>query len=98
MPGRSRVRARARAVRDIHTGIRHLTRGLSLLAREMTRAASARGGGRRRRISLGRRLHGRYIGLIRNLPRKDKARVRATRARRGVDAAIRMARKLRGAR
>lgn len=98
MPGRSRVRARARAVRDIQTGIQRLSRGLSLLAREMTRAASPPGGGRRRRVSLGRRLHGRYIGLIRNLPRKDKARVRAARARSGVDAAIRMARKLRGAR
>jgi len=98
MPGRSRVRTRARAVRDIQTGIRRLTRGLSLLAREIAREASTRGGGRRRRVSLGRRLHGRYIGLIRNLPRKAKARVRAARARRGVEAAIRMARKLRGSR
>ena len=98
MPGRSRVRTRARAVRDIQTGIRRLTRGLSLLAREMAREASPRSGGRRRRVSLGRRLHGRYIGLIRNLPRKQKARVRTTRARRGVEAAIRMARKLRGSR
>jgi hypothetical protein len=96
MPGKSRVKTRARAIRDIQTGIRSLTRGLSLLAREMAREATARGGGRRRRVSLGRRLHGRYIGLIRNLPRKEKARVREARARRGVEAAIRMARKLRG--
>jgi hypothetical protein len=98
MPGRSRVRTRARAVRDIQTGIRRLTRGLTLLAREIAREAAPRGHGLRRRVSLGRRLHGRYIGLIRNLPRQQKARVRAARARKGVEAAIRMARKLRGAR
>jgi hypothetical protein len=75
-----------------------LTRGLSLLAREIAHEAAPRGHGLRRRVSLGRRLHGRYIGLIRNLPRQQKARVRAARARKGVEAAIRMARKLRGSR
>jgi hypothetical protein len=42
------------------------------------------------------RLHGRYLGYIRQLKAKAKAEVRALRAKKGVEAAIKRARKLAG--
>ena len=38
-------------------------------------------------------MHGRYIGLLRHLPKKDQVRVRGIRQRQGVHAAIRAAEK-----
>ncbi len=40
------------------------------------------------------RLQGQYMGYVRNLKPKQKARVKALRATRGVDAAISLAKKL----
>ena len=45
--------------------------------------------------SKGRQLQGRYIGLLRNLTKKDQARVKSIRKNKGVEAAIREARQLR---
>ena len=42
------------------------------------------------------RLHGRYLGYIRQLKSRAKAEVRALRAKKGVKAAIKRARKLAG--
>ena len=42
------------------------------------------------------RLHGKYIGSLRNLKSRAKAEVRALRAKKGVKAAIKRARKLAG--
>jgi hypothetical protein len=44
----------------------------------------------------GLKLHGRYIGYLRHLKPRQKAEVRALRARKGVKAAIKRARKLAG--
>jgi len=90
-----RTPSRGKAVKEIQAGIRRLTRGFRMLARDILRDAARTEAPPRARISPGRQLHGRYIGLIRNLPVRVKARVRAVRARRGVEAAIRMARELR---
>jgi hypothetical protein len=85
--------AHARAVTEVQRGIHQLSRGLRLLAREVI--SEAKSSGRRRKPSPGRRLHGQYIGLIRNLSLRKKAMVRAIHAKKGVEAAIRMARELR---
>ncbi len=98
MAPRSRRRSRGKAVKEIQAGIRRLTRGFRLLTQEMAREVRKVGAQRRVRVSPGRRRHGRYIGLIRNLPPRLKASVRATRARKGVEAAIRMAKELRRSR
>jgi hypothetical protein len=83
---------------EIQDGIRRLTRGLRLLAREVIKEAARTGAAApKRRVSPGRRIHGRYIGLIRNLAQREKAKVRAVRARKGVEAAIRMAEEMRRA-
>ncbi len=53
---------------------------------------------RRLRLSPARlkalRLHGKYLGYLRHLKPRQKAKVRRLRAEKGVDAAIRQARKL----
>lgn len=87
--------ARSRAVKEVQAGLNRLSRGLRMLAREIIREAGRAGKMRSGRVSPGRRRHGRYIGLIRNLPARKKAQVRALRAKRGVDAAIKMALELR---
>ena len=83
--------SRSRAVKEVQTGLNQLTRGLRMLAREIMKEAGRAGRVGRTRVSPGRRLHGRYIGLIRNLPTRQKAQVRAVRAKKGVEAAIKMA-------
>jgi hypothetical protein len=89
------VAARSRAVKEVQAGLNRLSRGLRMLAREIIREAGRAGKLRRVRVSPGRRRHGKYIGLIRNLPGRQKAKVRALRAAKGVDAAIKMALELR---
>jgi hypothetical protein len=76
-------------------GLHQLTRGLRLLTREIVKEANGTARGRRHKPSPGRRLHGQYIGLIRTLPLRKKAMVRAVHAKKGVEAAIRMAREMR---
>jgi hypothetical protein len=71
---------------------------LLLAAREVISEARATARGRRHKPSPGLRLHGQYIGLIQNLSTRKKARVRAVRARKGVEAAIKMAREMRSSR
>lgn len=88
-------RSRARAIREIETGLRSLSKGLKLLAGSVATPAGNGGSQGRRRVSTALRLQGRYMGLIRTLPTKKKARVMALRARKGVEQAIRLARDLR---
>ena len=98
MQSRERGTSRSRAVREVQSGLNQLTRGLRMLAREIVKEAGRAGRVRKTRVSPGRRLHGRYIGLIRNLPTRQKAQVRSVRARKGVDAAIKMALEMRRSR
>ncbi len=87
-----------RAMNDIEQGLRMLTLGLRRLARDVTtiRATPGERPASRRPVTRALRLQGRYMGLIRNLPARKKARVMAIRAERGVEHAIKMARALRG--
>ena len=87
--------SRSRAVKEVQAGLNRLSRGLRMLAREIIREAERAGKARNHRVSPGRRRHGRYIGLIRNLPAREKALIRAVRAKKGVEAAIKMALKMR---
>ena len=96
MAGRPTSLAQKSAVREIQAGLRTLARGFRLLARETSKKAMTRRTGRK--VSPGRRIHGRYIGLIRNLPLREKAKVRAIHAKKGVEAAIKMAEELRRSR
>jgi hypothetical protein len=65
------------------------------VARSGARGAAAGNGRPDRPVSPGRQLQGRYIGLLRNLNKKDQARVKMTRQKKGVDAAIKAALSLR---
>ena len=87
-----------RAMNDIEQGLRMLTLGLRRLAKDLTaiRAVPGERIAPRRPVTRALRLQGRYMGLIRNLPARKKARVMAIRAERGVERAIAMARELRG--
>jgi len=98
MPQRAGASSRSKGVKEIQAGLRRLSRGFRLLTKELLEEAARSSGGRRKKASPGRRIHGRYIGLIRNLPVRAKARVRAVRSRRGVAAAIKMAREMRRSR
>ncbi len=89
------ARSRARAIREIETGLRSLSKGLKLLATTVVTPATNGGLPVRRRVSAALRLQGRYMGLIRTLPTRKKARVMAVRASKGVEQAIRLARDLR---
>jgi hypothetical protein len=96
-----------RAVREIRRSLSSIGSALERLAPVLERAAvtqqpSGRGGAReprgrrlqpphRRLAAL--RLHGQYIGYMRNLKPRQKAQVRALRERKGVEAAIALGRK-----
>ena len=97
MAGRRGSTRHRKAIREIQAGLRTLMRGLKLLAKQARKEGERRSGSRRM-VSPGRRVHGRYIGLIRNLPLREKAKVRAARAKQGVEAAIKMAEELRRSR
>jgi hypothetical protein len=85
-------------VRDIAT----LTRALQNAAARAAQhgAAAARGAAPRRRRALTAKDHarlklqGEYLGLMRHLPKKHHARVKALRAKRGYPPAIKLARRL----
>ena len=97
MAGRTNSAAHTKAVAQVQQGMRQLTRGLRLMAKGIVREAESAARGRRRTASPGRRIHGQYIGLIRNMPARDKAKVRAVHAEQGVEAAIKVAREMRRA-
>jgi len=80
----------AQAVKTIDHGLRQLRRGLVLLARAGSSTNHAPKP--RRRVTTGLRLQGRYMGTIRTLSIKKRAKCRALRAKSGVVAAIRLAR------
>ena len=94
----------ARAVRgEIAGELRRLERQVLKLTdrvKDLTVAASRSGRGLadprvKRPVSPGRQLHGRYIGLLRHLPRRAQSQVRGVRKKQGVQAAIKAAERLR---
>jgi hypothetical protein len=89
-------------LRKLARALTLMARALEAEARQMPRVLPAAQGTRRtmklssqRRAAL--KLHGRYLELIRMMRPSQKARVKRERARRGPDAAIRLAQKLRRA-
>ena len=92
-----RTQSSTRALSEIETGLRSLTSGLRRLV-HVVHGGGANGGAARRRrpVTQALRLQGRYMGLIRTLPPKQKGRVMAIRAKKGVNEAIRLARSLKG--
>jgi hypothetical protein len=96
MSARRQNRTNTEAIREIEAGLKSLSKGLRRLAGGAASLAAANGkAAPRRRISAALRLQGRYMGLIRTLPGRKKARVMAIRASKGVEHAIRLARELR---
>ena len=96
MPRKVNHAAASRAMKDIEAGLRKLTVGLRGLARDLGRGRGNGKVARRRPVTPALRMQGRYMGLIRTLPRQQKARVKAIRASKGVNEAIRVARELKG--
>ena len=84
-----------RAIRQIETGLKSLSKGLRLLAKGVHVRAANGAVAVRRRVSPALRLQGRYMGLIRTLSARKKAKVKALRASKGVHEAIRLAKDLR---
>lgn len=66
-------------------------RDLSSVAGRVSRSTNGKPKGP---VSPGRQLHGRYIGLLRHLPKRAQAQVRSIRHKQGVHAAIKAAEKL----
>ncbi len=93
----------SREIRTIRTSLSSIDNALQRLAPVLQRVASAPSGepARRRpklRLSPERRaalkLQGQYMGYIRNLKPREKARVKAFRVRKGIQAAISLAKRL----
>ena len=82
------------AVEEIEAGLRSLTSGLRRLVRDVNRGNGNGRARRRRPVTAALRLQGRYMGLIRTLPPRQKGRVKAIRVKKGVLEAIRLARAL----
>jgi hypothetical protein len=102
MPKRVNSKA-ARTIAGVRRTLRELDRSLAALSRALATSKPEAGmqpAGKARRLKLSParqralRLHGRYLGYIRQLKPRQKAEVRALRAKRGVKAAIARARKL----
>ena len=93
------LRAIERAFADIETMIAGLARRVRVAERGRGRAPTANA---RRKLTITpkrraqRKLHGSYIGHLRHLKPAQKLRVKAVKANRGYEAAIRVARKLAG--
>ena len=91
----------ARALRSELAGvIRKLEKRINRLNDQVSRLGRVAGKGTAaprpdRPPSKGRQLQGRYIGLLRNLTKKNQARVKSIRKKKGTEAAIREARRLR---
>ena len=99
MPGRTL----SREITAVRRSLSALDRALSRVARQLraanrTSATSPDRRSRKLNLSPARRkalqLHGQYMGYIRQLKPRAKARVRAIRMRKGLKAAIAKARKL----
>ncbi len=90
------------AIRDIRLSLRALERGFGklsgALARSLSRAKAT--AGKKLRLSPKRRaalrVHGQYLGFMRNLSDAKKAKVKALKVKKGYPAAIALARKLAG--
>ena len=78
-------------LRRLDKQVGKLSEKMSLLSRAVGRGGVARGNGFDRPPSPGRQLQGRYIGLLRNLSKKDQAKVKAARQKKGVEVAIKTA-------
>jgi len=96
-------RSIGREIQVVRRSLAAITRALQRLAPALEAGSAARPGnpavrGRKLRLSAARRaalkLQGQYIGGLRNLKPKQKARVKALRAKSGLRAAIRMAKRL----
>ena len=91
------LRAIARAFADIAALAEALTERVRIAERGAGRATTAKP---RRKLTITprrraqRKLHGSYIGHLRHLKPAQKLRVKAVKAKRGYEAAIRLARKL----
>src|SRR5436309_16054650 len=106
MPGNRKKVPIGREVASARRSLRALEQSLARLAaqvRAISRSNSATTKGKpRRKLKLlparlrALRLHGRYIGYMRHLKSRAKAEVRALRAKKGIKAAIKRARKLAG--
>jgi len=93
-----------RELASAHRSLRALEQSLARLAtqvRDISRNNSTQPAGKpRRKLKLmparlkALRLHGRYLGYIRQLKPKQRAEVKAAREKKGVEAAIKRARKL----
>jgi len=84
-------------LRRLDRQVGKLTDRLTTLSRAVVRSERGTAGIARidRPPSPGRQLQGRYIGLLRNLSKRDQAKVKAARQKKGVDAAIKTALSLR---
>ena len=100
---RSRRTSVGRDLRSIRTSLASIVRAFARLTPALESLgrdpAPSRGAGRRKlKLSPARRaslkLQGQYMGYLRNLKPRQKARVKALRATKGVRAAILVARKL----
>ena len=86
----------ARALRSELAGaIRQLEKRINRLNDQVSRLGRATAPRPDRPPSKGRQLQGRYIGLLRNLTKKNQARVKSIRKNKGVEAAIREEMRLR---
>ena len=107
MPSHSRLRKQVRAVGVTLRQLERQLRGVVRVLAKESRATAARSVAaakpavrRKLRLSPARRqalkLQGRYLGYMRQLKLAQKARVKALKAKKGMRAAIAMARKLAG--
>ena len=86
-------------LRRLDKQVGKLTDRLTTLSRSVARNGGGMGAAGNGRIdrpaSPGRQLQGRYIGLLRNLSKRDQAKVKAARQKKGVETAIKTALSLR---
>ena len=96
--GRALEAAVVRTLRsEVGADLRRLERRVEKLTKDLTRLTkrTRRSGKPSAPASPGRQRHGRYIGLLRHLPKRARATVRGVRKRQGVEAAIKVAERLR---
>jgi hypothetical protein len=91
----------AREVRAIRRSLLSIVSALERLTPFLVEAAAPGGStrrGRKLKLSPARRaalkLQGQYMGYLRGLPRREKAQVKALRVAKGIEAAIRQAKRL----